>query len=160
MGKPRVLRLPTAHTGQYRDSPATPDVAGLPAASLLSPNQGHRPVLGLTDYYSPRLMVTQGRAGWASPVGEGTAGMEDPVKVISKGRADSLASWLLSVPTPVPSAGTQFLSSPQAKPIHPAFNLIPGVGWAGHSIQMVWRSRHMLASCSDFRTHIHLPKYR
>lgn len=45
------------------DSPATPDVAGLPAASLLSPNQGHRPVLGLTDYYSPRLMVTQGRAG-------------------------------------------------------------------------------------------------
>lgn len=84
--------LPTAHTGQYRDPPVTPDVAGLPADSLLSPNQGRGPTLGLTDCYFPRLMVTQGRAGWARPVGEGAAEMEDPVKVSSKGRPDSFAS--------------------------------------------------------------------
>lgn len=63
--KPGLLdlgtELPTAHTGQYRDSPAAPAVPGLLTASLLSPNQGHEPTLGLTDYYSPRLTVTQGR---------------------------------------------------------------------------------------------------
>lgn len=53
-------------------------------------------------------MVTQGRAGQARPVGESAAEMEDPVKVSSKGRPDSFASWLLSVPTPVPAAGTWF----------------------------------------------------
>lgn len=66
-GKTRVLRSKdrASHCPHWTvlRFPVTPDVAVLPADSLLSPNQGHGPTLGLTDYYFPRLMVTQGSAG-------------------------------------------------------------------------------------------------
>lgn len=97
-----------AHTGQYRDSPVAPDVAGLPACRF-TPEPKPGPWAHTWPHYRfPRLMVTQGRVGQARPVGESAAEMEDPVKVSSKGRPDSFASWLLSVPTPVPAAGTWF----------------------------------------------------
>lgn len=77
--------LPTVHTGQYRDSPGAPDVAGLPATSLLSPNQGpHLASLTITFPGSWRL-----KEGLAEP---GLQVRLLPAKVSSKGHPDSFAS--------------------------------------------------------------------
>lgn len=84
-------------------------------------------------------------------------GMGDPVKVSSKGPPDSSTYQDL----PSPFSWHLVPELPSAKPLYPMFNLILGAVWAGRDIQMVCLEVPLCAiSCSDFRTHIHLPYSR
>lgn len=87
-----------------RDTPAPPNVVVLllyvPPPPPFPPSQGPGSTLGLTDCSSPRVWLSQA----CRDAGGDTAGLEDSVKVSSKGSP---------VPTPVPPAGPSFLRCPQ-----------------------------------------------